>query len=176
MELDLQDWRGVHRELIRHGRRKIARFRWRRSTISPEDLATGAIAKLLEGKRVWNRREYPDVLPFLKGVVDSDLYHELVSLEHRVTEVDLPVQVQDERTPESQLLLGEDREVLPALRVALRCDPAALRVLDSFEKQSFEGSAVKQARAAAACGLPIAEVRNAVRRLRRQARATLKGC
>ena len=68
--------------LAAHALWKARNLRWRTGQTdelakgkTPEDIAAEAIEKVLKGTRVWDPQAKPDLLGYLKEVVDSDMSH-----------------------------------------------------------------------------------------------------
>lgn len=181
---------------------KIGRLKWRTGKdtlpkgLSPEDLVIGAIQKTFEGAlargsgpgiRRWNPETAPDLLDYLKSVVDSDVNHLVSSEEHRLTnyhaqstpeEASEAIErlVSDSHENPEQSLLRRERETaedgfaeyFQELNASFAHDPAVQRVLASYRKQSLMSETIKPAVVARETGMPIEEVRNAIKRLRRK--------
>ncbi|MBW8016143.1 MAG: hypothetical protein FVQ82_08150 [Planctomycetes bacterium] len=71
-----------------HAERKYKRLGWYNdnryripSGQGPDDVAAEAIIRLVEGKRNFNEDKYPDLLTFLRSVVDSIVSHIIESTE-----------------------------------------------------------------------------------------------
>jgi DNA-directed RNA polymerase specialized sigma24 family protein len=142
--------------------------------IEGQDLAAEAITDLLEGKRSWDQSEEPDLLRFLKGVVDSKVSHLVESIENRVSRRMAPAHTGDETSAVYELRSSEP-------------DPCALAInndeAQSFQKlvcaelkddeqafQVFEclWADMRPQETAEYLGCNIEEVRNAQKRLRRK--------
>jgi DNA-directed RNA polymerase specialized sigma24 family protein len=85
-KLQEADWKTIGIRLAAYARWKARNLRWRTGQTdelakgkTPEDIAAEAIEKVLNGTRVWDPQAKPDLLEYLKGVVDSDLSHLAVS-------------------------------------------------------------------------------------------------
>ena len=83
-----EGWKAIILRLTQYAVLRARRLRWRtpNGTLpggkQPEDLAMDAIAKLWHGGRTWDPAARPDLLEFLKGIVDSLLSHLVRSAEH----------------------------------------------------------------------------------------------
>ena len=148
-----------------------------------EDIVYGAIAKLLDGRRVWDPATEPDLDRFLSDVVESDLNHLAMSFENRkvVRESAMtPVWIEGEAsrpletsvpsaTPEPLDVLAqrEAREegdrFVAGLLAACADDPPLQRAATLI----LEGVA-KPADIAAKLGVPIDEIYNMRKRLQRR--------
>lgn len=89
MKLEEANWEEVALRLTDHALRKIRRLRWRTGSwqripggAMAEDFANEAIALLLSGERDWDPSNCPDLLTWLRGVVDSLVSHLVESEEH----------------------------------------------------------------------------------------------
>jgi len=78
-EITEDEWRQYQKRLTLHARNKFFRLGWVSKHgckagpqgVGPEDVASEAIIKVIEGKRKYNKEEYPDFKMFLRSVVDS---------------------------------------------------------------------------------------------------------
>ena len=84
------DWENIALELTYHAVVKVKRLRWRTGSYeslpqgkTPEDLAYEAIEKVFSGDRRWNPDKNPDLLRYLKSVVDSLVSHLVESENHK---------------------------------------------------------------------------------------------
>ena len=92
---DISDrqWTVIMNRLTLHADNKLRRLIWRgvpglrggipAGGIRAEDLAAEAIVDLLEGRRVWNATRDPDLLNWLRDVVDSKVSHLVECKENR---------------------------------------------------------------------------------------------
>jgi hypothetical protein len=200
--LNQADWKRLQLKLLEYACFKAGRLKWRtgRGTLpkglSPEDLVIGAIQKTYEGAmgheqgpgvRHWNPETAPDLLDFLKAVVDSDVNHLVSSEEHRLTNYhaqSTPEEASDAidrlvshsgSDPEESLLAREREsskegiaDFFGELHAAFAHDPAVQTVLASYREQAMKSDTIKPAAVARDTGLQIEEVRNAIKRLRRR--------
>lgn len=67
-----QDWLNIRRKLVAYAMVKVDLYNLNRE-LTAEDLVQEAIIKLFEGIRIWNKQNCPDLLYFLKRVIDSDI-------------------------------------------------------------------------------------------------------
>lgn len=202
------DWETITLRLVRYALFKVRRLEWRTGSflpkgMMPEDIALEAIRKTFEGSaagprrglkkglRVWDPERYPDLLDFLKSVVDSDVHALVESSEHRLTNYS------PDRTPAeaaeslgqqlaasgavsadaeaATLAASEDEKLLHDalvgwLRQDLRDDQDASWVLSAYERLAESEVRIKPARVAELTGLDEKRVRNAIRRIERRAR------
>lgn len=207
------DWKRIQLELTLYAVYKVQRLNWKTSEglprgLLPQDLALGAIQKTLEGLmtdetgkgiRRWNPEKEPELLEFLKSVVDSDV-SSLVNLEEHaltnycpdVTPEDaaklLQASIDESAESASSSLSREPEDLIDAqeaasetetlyiavmreLRVACRKDADELKVLDALEKLAEEDEdEFKTSMIARIAGLSDDRVRNAKRRIERRTR------
>jgi hypothetical protein len=202
--LNKADWKRLQLKLLEYACFKTGRLKWRtgRDTLpkglSPEDLVIGAIQKTYEGAmgresgpgiRRWNPETAPDLLDFLKSVVDSDVNHLVSSEEHRLTNYHAQATAEEasdaidrlvarnSADPEQALLereragTGADdgyADFFNELQAAFAGDPPVQLVLSSYREQSLKSDTIKPAAVARDTGMHIEEVRNAIKRLRRR--------
>jgi hypothetical protein len=201
--LNAADWRRLQLKLLEYALFKVRRLSWRtgREVLpkghSAEDLVIIAIQKTFEGAhrepgpgetgiRRWNPESCPDLLTFLKSVVDSDVYHLVTSDEHRMTDYGSEVQdwgapreleSEHARTPEELFLKKSEDGARAAddfdgffqeLLDEFREDREVTLVLLSYREQSMRERGIKPAQVAREMGLPIEDVRNAIKRMRRK--------
>jgi hypothetical protein len=200
--LNQADWKRIQLKLLEYACFKIGRLKWRTGQgilpkgIAPEDIVVGAIQKTYEGAtthetgpgiRRWNPDTAPDLLDYLKAVVDSDVNHLVSSEEHRLTNYHAQATPEEaseaiERlvspgisNPEESLLRREREssedgfvEFFNELQASFAHDPAVQKVLSSYREQSLKSETIKPAAVARDTGMDIEEVRNAIKRLRRR--------
>jgi DNA-directed RNA polymerase specialized sigma24 family protein len=170
------------KRLTLHADRKLARLRWRGVQGGPppggvraEDIASDAITAVIAGTRGWDQTSQPDLLKYLRSVVDSMISKLVNSLDNRRTRRLGPPGGSDEsssayeaggREPDPAEL-ASSREAAEAFRApiveALKGDDVAYQVFECLE-----ADITKPADIAAYLGLPVAEVNNAQKRLRRK--------
>lgn len=86
--LEKLDWVEIAEKLAVYATFKVQKAYWRTGKgtlpkgLEIEDFAYNAIDSLWTGQRHWNPDKEPDVMRFLKGVVDSEVSHLLESPEH----------------------------------------------------------------------------------------------
>ncbi len=87
-QLDSQDWAEIVPKLSDYAVMKVNKAFWRggkeylAGAKQIEDIVAGAIEATYRGERKWNHARVPDVVKFLKRVIDSDVSHLLKSYEH----------------------------------------------------------------------------------------------
>jgi hypothetical protein len=83
----VQDWKDLRQRLLSYATRRLARVAWRDGGLvrraDAEDLVGTAIAKTIEGTRVWHS-ENCTLFRHLQGVIDSDTSHAAHSRETRL--------------------------------------------------------------------------------------------
>ena len=89
-KLKESDWSDILPRLVLYAEFKVRRLYWRtkeKNTLpdgsTAEDLAQQAIELVFSGDRRWAPDKNPDILLYLKGVVDSLVSHAVKSYEHR---------------------------------------------------------------------------------------------
>lgn len=88
--LEKTDWKRIHLQLEEYALYKAKRLHWRSGIYrdlpqgkTPKDIAQEAIEKTLAEERNWDPEKQPDILAFLKSVVDSLINHLVQSQNHR---------------------------------------------------------------------------------------------
>lgn len=191
--LQQADWPRIALELTDYASTKVQRLQWRTGSggglpqgKTPEDLAYDAIGKVLSGDRRWDPDQNPDLLGYLKAVVDSLVSHLVESEEHmRVrrlpqteegAELEGVLQVADPEspaarylprrpaTPEEDLLAKESEEaVVGEIFKAVQGDPE----LEGLVAAMMEGY-TKPAEIAQAKGMKTERVYQLIRKLKRR--------
>jgi DNA-directed RNA polymerase specialized sigma24 family protein len=168
-ELRRVDWADVGIRLTAYATWKARNLHWRtgRTDVlaggkTPEDLASEAILKVLEGERAWDPNRGP-LLPYLEGVVDSLMSHLAASLDNRLQE---SWSESHDRAGEGPVV-GDPAERLERLRALLRCDQqhALLAVVDAVAAQIEP----KPQAIAQHLNTTVADINNRLKRLRRYA-------
>lgn len=192
-QLQEADWAAIAVELTAHAAFRADNLAWRTGNsrdlakgLNPEDVASEAIRKVIAGIRQWE----PDrggLLPFLKGVVDSEISHLADSsdnqLQARVPADDEEGELWDRSefqapsndphgllqqrqcTPEQVLLENEADARISALFDAVAGEPDLVGVVDAI----MEVERPKPADIAEHLKLPVSEINNRLKRLRRLA-------
>ncbi len=142
--------------------------------IEGQDLAAEAITDLLEGKRNWDQAEQPDLLRFLKSVVDSKVSHLVKSIENQVSRRTAPSKTDDESSAVYELSSSEPD---PSDLVANNDEASKFQNLVCAElkddEQAFQvfeclWADMKPREIAEYLECSIDDVRNAQKRLRRK--------
>lgn len=88
--LEKLDWEEITLELIDYANIRTRRLKWRTESNSDlpqgkraEDIVQEAILQTFKGKRKWNPEKYPDILIFLKLVINSIVSHLVNSQNHK---------------------------------------------------------------------------------------------
>jgi hypothetical protein len=125
--LTRQGWDEIIDKLTPHAVFKVSRSFWRSGKRSlprgeeVEDIVYNSIDMVLSGKRKWDPKKEPDLLQYLKGVVDSEVSHLLESYEHLKREYicigegkESPVElvVDPGQDPLSEVIASERRDYL----------------------------------------------------------------
>jgi len=98
--LDAQDWQSIMVKLYAHS---IFRLNWfgiksemRLQGKTFEDFATEAVTLVYEGKRNWDPQKYPDIIKYLKQVINSLISNLIKSDEaKRTLDADLTEEIND---------------------------------------------------------------------------------
>jgi hypothetical protein len=196
------NWKHIQLKLMEYALFKVARLSWRTPDgslprgLTAEDLVVQAIQKTFEGAtasdsekgptapgaRHWNPQRQPNLLEFLKAVVDSDVSHLVNSEDHRVLKHFEPGDferhagaVSATSSAERQLIRGEEDRAhaaeldwIASIECEFDDDPEVLLILSSYRRQSEEEDQVKPQQVAEDTGLPIETVRNGIKRMRRK--------
>lgn len=92
LDITEDEWRSYYRELVIYAYARCKRWLWHTSDkqnlprgYSPETITHEAVARLYDGTRVWNHKQYPgnSPIPFLKGVIDSLIWALLSGSDHK---------------------------------------------------------------------------------------------
>lgn len=87
--LKSQDWKTIILRLTLHAEYKVNRLYWQTGRDSlpggtqTKDFVFEAIRKVYQGERLWDPAKHPDLLTYLKSVVDSLVSHLVESHEHK---------------------------------------------------------------------------------------------
>ncbi len=85
-KIDDSQWSLIIASLIIHASYKFRLNSWKCQLPKgneAKDIAFEAINDLLTGERNWNTEKYPEIIDFLKGVVDSKIYNLARSGDHK---------------------------------------------------------------------------------------------
>ena len=166
-KLSAQNWGEIMEKLYTHS---IARINWfglkseiRMQGKESKDFAHEAVTLLWEEKRIWDDSKEPDIVNFLKSVINSLIYNMVKSKERDVfTGKDLTEGINDslfiDRMMEERLI---GNEFLEKLEETMHGDPDMWLVFNSL----IEG--LKPADIEDKYGIQIEKVRNIQKRLRR---------
>jgi DNA-directed RNA polymerase specialized sigma24 family protein len=176
------------KRLTLHADRKLARLRWRGvqggappGGVRAEDIASDAITAVIAGTRTWDPKSQPDLLRYLRGVVDSMISKLVNSFDNRRTRRLGPPGGSGEASSAHEAAgrepdpaeLASSREAAEAFRApiveALKDDDVAYQVFECLEADITKPSDVAEY-----LGLSVAEVNNAQKRLRRKVDDAIK--
>lgn len=190
-KLQESDWKAIGKELVAYAIWKAQNFAWRTGNdddlaqgFQAEDVARQAIEKVFAGKRAWDPAR-GDLLPYLKGVVDSLMSHMADSLDNtiqaRLAEDEEGKELLDHaefhaaRNDNFGLLSAHQRsrgtnsdvenERVAKLFAAVQGEDDLMAVLDVV----MSSGETKPAQIAAELGIEVTEVNNRLKRLRRVA-------
>jgi hypothetical protein len=128
--LENADWKSIAYKLTHYALWRSKQYSWKTGSyiqlpggITPEDIACGAIEKVMTGTRKWDPERYPNLLLHLKWIVDSDLEHLLSSSEHeKITRIsehpqdakseDCESVVQDIASPLQKTILNPEEDLV----------------------------------------------------------------
>lgn len=187
--LDLSDdeLRILLKRLTLHADCKLARLRWRGVQGGPprgvqgEDIAADAITAIIEGTRAWDPQAQPDLLKYLRSVVDSIVSALVNSLDNRKTRRLGPPGVGDEASSAHEAAgrepgpaeIASRREAAESFRApiveALKDDELAYQVFECLEADITKPSDIAEY-----LELSVAEINNAQKRLRRKVEGAVK--
>lgn len=192
--LKTENWDEIAPRLIAHAKWKCASYSWARNQhdlpkgLQAADIAMQAIDKLISGERIWDKNNQPNLLFFLKSVIDSLIWHLVSSSSHQnerpsgfrskiPTDNDSDPQDYDfiidtasssDPTPENFLLNKENQarfwEIKNFLYELASGDEEVGMILLCMEE-----GIIKPKEIAEQLGLDVAKVNNAQKRLRRLA-------
>jgi DNA-directed RNA polymerase specialized sigma24 family protein len=181
---DLSDdrWEETLERLAYHASCKHSRLRWRGVAsgpapggIQPGDLAARAIELFLLEKRVWDQAAQPDLEKFLRGVVDSLISSLVRSLENRKSRRIGPPRAEDESSAVQDFAdwVADPAELVVRREEQEAFRTAALKALEGDEQayevfECLEADITKPADIAEYLGVPVEEIYNVQKRLRRK--------
>jgi hypothetical protein len=157
-----QDWKKIALELGDYVQIKVRKLYWRTccdevlpKCESPESLVYEAIEKVLSDERKWDPDKHPDLIKYLKSIIDSRVNHLALSLDNKLLR-QIPTtengkniddiliskttkkKTEIEKTPEELLLEKEkakhDNEIFNELIASINDDEELLLLYDCFEK------------------------------------------
>jgi hypothetical protein len=88
-KLDSYDWESISRVLLDHTLLKVNKAYWRSGRANlpggnqVKDIVVDSIGAVYLGERNWNPEDEPDIVEYLKGVVDSKVSHLLERYDHK---------------------------------------------------------------------------------------------
>lgn len=190
-QLSDDQWTELVERLTLHASCKLLRLYWRGilgsrggavpGGVEPADLAAAAIVDVLDGTRAWDPEAHPDLLKFLRGVVDSKVSHLVNEVENRKSRRLAPPDAGEEgssahgvagREPDPTVLV-QDRQAAERFRSlvfkALEGDHLAYEVFECLDAEYTKPSEI-----ADLLGVPVSDVNNAQKRLRRKVSELLK--
>jgi len=175
-------WRKILNRLTIYAQRKFVRLGWKNKHgyrsphgQDPEDIASEAIVRTIENRRVYNAQRCPDFQQFLRGCVDSIISHVINSPEFQKRK-GMPSVVTDEG--ETEEIQSEGREADP-LQICIEKDMVQ-KVESILEKNFAEDKIVigifecckagiyKRSELAEYLEVDVKEIDNAQKRLRRE--------
>lgn len=137
------DWDRISLRLVDYALFKVRRLKWRtgdRESLpegkTAEDLACEAIEKVLSGDRRWDPDACPDLVEYLKGVVDSLVSHLVISEEHR--RVRRMPQTEEGQEVEELLKLANPGAATAKHLVTAQIDPET-QTIGKMEAERFVG-------------------------------------
>ncbi len=175
--LDTQDWKGIAATLLDYAIFKVSAsfFRSGRRNLPGgneiKDVVAGAIESVLCGARKWDPAKQPDIVEYLKAVVDSRVSHLITSYEHihrqhesgGLDESDgsdiMTSQVDASQDPLSEVIASEQWECLK--RVAVDDEEMQMVIY------CFEEGVVGRSEIAASLSWDLSCVDNTLKRIRR---------
>jgi hypothetical protein len=181
-DLSDEQWDELLERLTYHASCRLARLRWRGVRSGPPpggveaaDFASKAMELVILGQRAWDRSAYPDFAKFMKSVIDSRISSLVRSIENRTTRRIGRPGASDEGAAayefsgydEEPIELDIQREDAEAFRAAV------IKALDGDEQafqvfECLEADITKPAEIAEYLGVPVKEINNVQKRLRRK--------
>jgi hypothetical protein len=138
-----EDWERITLLLVDYALFKVRRLKWRTGDQeslpegkTAEDLAYEAIEKVLSGARKWDPATCPELVGYLKGVVDSLVSHLVISEEHR--RVRRMPQTEEGQEVEELLTLAKPGAETAEHLVTIQIDPEA-QTAGKMEAERFVG-------------------------------------
>lgn len=170
-ELGDADWSKIILELTDYSLWKFRRLRWKMALPKgneAKDVAMGAITSLLAGERNWDPSREPDLLKFLKDVVDSKCSNLITSVEYAEAlparksgdDVSEPLAAVPDANQDTEQLTIE-REAREKIWECVNGDDELEEILVYLEEEFNPLEIAKE------LGIPVSEVNNRLRRLRR---------
>lgn len=169
--------------LTYHADCKLSRLKWRGMSlkskgaapggVGPEDLAAQAIVDVIDGTRAWDPEKDPDLLKYLKGVIDSLVSNLVNRKENKTTRRldgrDGSLDESEEcHLPDSAPCpydVVADRESMDFFRAAvvaaIKDDPLAVSLFECLEAEMTKPSEIAEL-----LGTDVSEIYNAQKRLK----------
>lgn len=187
--IEKADWKCISSELAEYALYKARRIYWRSDRYrnlsrgkTSEDIAYEAIQRTLSGDRSWDPEKDPDIIIFLKSVVDSLMYHLIHSQNHKRLQP-LPENgngnirediihkwsPDSSPTPEEQILLKEEEEQADRIVSIMFEAVAEDAELETILEARMEGC-VRPEEIAEVKNMDIKHVYNLIRKLKRRLR------
>jgi DNA-directed RNA polymerase specialized sigma24 family protein len=190
-QLSDDQWTELVERLAHHASCKLLRLYWRGilgsrggrvpGGVESADLASAAIVDVLDGTRVWDPEAHPDLLKFLRSIVDSKVSHLVSEVENRKSRRFAPPDAEEEgsaahgvtgREPDPADFI-QDSEAAEKFRAmvlkAIEGDELAYKVFECLEAEYSKPSEM-----ADLLGVPVSNINNAQKRLRRKVSELLK--
>lgn len=181
-ELTQDQWKRLIDRLTIYAQRKYIRLGWCKrgqyrspSGQGPEDIASEAIMLLFEGKRNYDEQKYPDLIMYLRSVVDSVIYHIIKSADFQKTKP-MPkiitaggetkeIEIESEEADPSQVYVQNDLsdKMNSILQEKFAQDKVVSGILECMKAGIYKDSEIAEC-----CDIEVKEVYNAQKRLRRE--------
>ncbi len=190
-QLSDDQWTELVERLTLHASCKMLRLYWRgvlgsRGGMAPggieaADLAAAAIVDVLEGNRVWDPKAHPDLLNFLRSMVDSKVSHLVEGVENQKTrrlvapdsgeEAVAAYQVAGREPDPADFVANRDsaERFRASVFKALESDELAYNVFECLDAEITKPSEIAQM-----LGVPVTDINNAQKRLGRKVSESLK--
>lgn len=110
-ELKGLDWVNITRVLTAYSIVKTKNKNFSRDK-EPKDFVQDAILRVFEGRRKWDKQHYPDIIDFLKGVVDSLISNEINSSKNKNEENSVAAIVENSEKSFNSEIVSSPEEVL----------------------------------------------------------------
>ena len=175
-------WQRLLDRLTIYAERRYMRLGWFRngkyrspSGQGPEDVASEAIVRLIEGKRNYDEQKYPDLLVYLRSVVKSIISHIIDSAELKRKQP-MPLtskkegeteEVELESKDSGPLQMYIDNDLVEKIKLVLN-KRFAQDIVVSGILECMEAGIDKRSEIADYVGVKVKEVYNAQKRLQRE--------
>ncbi len=187
-----EQWKELLERLTLHAANKLMRLSWRGARLAKggcppgaaeaADFAAEAILSVIDGSRMWDAATQPDLLTFLRGVVDSKISHLVESAENRVTRRVLPRTDDDQQLTEAERVRSNDpspdglvadrewgQQFRAAIRKELEEDTISAGLLDCLDAGYEDRGEI-----ATLLGIQVEDVYNAQKRLKKRVCAVMR--